>query len=263
MGLCRFFGALIMFILCSASWAVSNTINKDNNSVLFNRKVYDTPKINATVFSNQHRLANAPPYAKTLCHLPHFQCVKVLSGDTWIKLFPNPTERSMIMRLNRTNVALKYRSWILVPKQWNNLEFLNFSPFALRIKADGHRHLMINLKQFAFAAYDRNGELVRWGPASGGSAKCPLSNKSCASVLGNFKIYRMHGADCYSRTYPLIAKGGAPMPYCMFYHKGYAIHASTLPGFYNHSRGCIRLFYDDAKWLNQDFVRIGTRVTVS
>ncbi|MCX7124554.1 MAG: L,D-transpeptidase, partial [Gammaproteobacteria bacterium] len=42
----------------------------------------------------------------------------------------------------------------------------------------------------------------------------------------------------------------------------FALHGSTLPG-YNASHGCVRLFFDDAKWLNQDFLNIGTRVTVS
>ena len=235
----------------------------EGNQVLFNRREYDTPKVNAATFSRQHDLNNAPAFAKALCQLPDYQCVDVLPGDTWVKLFPDPAERSMIMRLNRMNVALKYRSWILVPRHWSQLDFMMFSPLPVQINPDGHRHLVIDLKKFAFGAYNKQGQLIHWGPARGGSMKCPLSNKSCQSVLGHYKIYRMKGADCYSRTYPLIAKGGAPMPYCMFYYKGYAIHASTLSGFFNHSRGCIRLFYDDAKWLNQDFVKIGTQVTVS
>ena len=234
-----------------------------DNSILFNRRAYDTPVINAAQFKRKHSLEHAPAYVKALCHLPDYQCVNVAPTDTWIKLFPNPVERSMIMRLNRSNVALKYRSWILVPRRWNNLQFMMFSPLPIKIQSDGHPQLIIDLKRFAFGAYNSNGDLIHWGPASGGSAKCPLSNKSCASVLGTFKIYRKHGADCFSRTYPLVSKGGAPMPYCMFYHKGYAIHASTMSGFLNHSRGCIRLFYDDAKWLNEDFVHIGTKVTVS
>ncbi len=50
------------------------------------------------------------------------------------------------------------------------------------------------------------------------------------------------------------------MPYCMHFSGGYALHGSpTVPG-YNASHGCVRLFTEDAKWLNQHFVDIGSTV---
>ena len=50
------------------------------------------------------------------------------------------------------------------------------------------------------------------------------------------------------------------MPFCMFFYHGYAMHASYLPG-YHASHGCIRLFYEDAEWLNKNFVDMGRRGT--
>lgn len=91
---------------------------------------------------------------------------------------------------------------------------------------------------------------------------CSDTHEDCQSAAGAFKIYRIQGENCQSSKYPLDRNGGAPMPYCMHYYKGYAIHGSTLSGFVNRSRGCIRLFYSDAKWLNEDFVRLGTAVIV-
>ena len=60
------------------------------------------------------------------------------------------------------------------------------------------------------------------------------------------------------------------MPYCMFFHKGFALHGSDdIPG-YRASHGCVRMFTRDAKWLNEEFVEIssernnflGTKVVV-
>lgn len=53
------------------------------------------------------------------------------------------------------------------------------------------------------------------------------------------------------------------MPYCMFFHGGYALHGSyKVPG-YDDSHGCIRLFIDDARWLNEEFVKIGiTKIVI-
>ena len=46
------------------------------------------------------------------------------------------------------------------------------------------------------------------------------------------------------------------MPYCMFFHTGFALHGSyEVPG-YNASHGCVRLYKEDAKWLNEEFVEL-------
>ena len=46
------------------------------------------------------------------------------------------------------------------------------------------------------------------------------------------------------------------MPYCMFFHEGYALHGGTLPG-HHASHGCLRLYTEDAEWLNEMFVTAG------
>jgi L,D-transpeptidase ErfK/SrfK len=135
------------------------------------------------------------------------------------------------------------------------------SPFPLKLKPTGKKRLIIRLHEHAFAAYDTKGELVHWGPISGGKSWCKDTDEDCSTAVGQFKIYRRQGASCTSSKYPIETKGGAPMPYCMHYHKGWAIHGSTLPGFHN-SHGCVRLFHADAKWLNEYFASIGTRVIV-
>jgi lipoprotein-anchoring transpeptidase ErfK/SrfK len=50
----------------------------------------------------------------------------------------------------------------------------------------------------------------------------------------------------------------------MFFNKaGYAFHGSPkVPG-QNASHGCVRIFTDDAKWLNENFVEIGTTVIIN
>ena len=40
----------------------------------------------------------------------------------------------------------------------------------------------------------------------------------------------------------------------MFFHGGFALHGSyEVPG-YHASHGCVRMFVNDAKWLNEEFV---------
>ena len=203
-----------------------------------------------------------PTYAHSLCENPALRCVTVSPRETWTKLFPNPQVRDLVQKLNRTNVPLYVRKWIIIPRDLKDLKSMEFSPFPPQIKPPGHKLLVVNLSEFAFAAYNRHGELMRWGPATGGREWCDDLNKSCASAIGQYRIYRKQGAECVSSTFPLETEGGAPMPWCMHYYKGFAIHGSTLSGFVNRSRGCIRLFDEDAEWLNRHFVRIGTEVIV-
>lgn len=223
---------------------------------------FDTPVINPVIFSQRHDLEHAVQFAKDLCYSSGYHCIQTQQGDTWKSLFPDYKSRKIVMRLNRTNVPLSYRSWLLVPKHWEHLDYMAMSPMALHRSPGRHSLLVVNLKKFAFGAYDKLGNLLYWGPASGGRAWCSMLNESCLTVEGDYKIYLKKGALCRSSKYPLVTNGGAPMPYCMFYYKGYAIHGSTLSGFLNHSRGCVRVFNDDAKWLSTQFAKLGTHVLV-
>lgn len=168
-------------------------------------------------------------------------------------------QRDIVQRLNRTTVPLQYRRWLILPDTWN---YMDLGPFASKIDPPGQKILLVDLRVFAFAAYDADGRLMYWGPATGGDEWCSDSAHPCKTAEGVFNIYRMKGADCVSNEYPLESKGGAHMPYCMYYYQGYAIHGDDLIGFTHRSHGCVHIFYEDAKWLQQHFVALGTVVIV-
>ncbi|NDH09759.1 MAG: L,D-transpeptidase, partial [Gammaproteobacteria bacterium] len=62
--------------------------------------------------------------------------------------------------------------------------------------------------------------------------------------------------------YPVETGGGARMPYCMHFYEGYSIHAAYDVPNHNASHGCVRVLPDAARWLNQDFINVGTTVIV-
>jgi lipoprotein-anchoring transpeptidase ErfK/SrfK len=139
---------------------------------------------------------------------------------------------------------------------------MDMSPLPKHIDTHGQKEVYVNLGLFAFGAYDQAGNLVYWGPVSSGAKKCPGTSKVCSTVTGKFRVFRIEGKNCISHEYPLETHGGDPMPYCMYFHGGAALHYSTLSGFINRSAGCIRMFKLDAKWLNHEFVKRGTLVVV-
>lgn len=201
-------------------------------------------------------------YGKEFCNYPDFYCLKVEKGQTWENLWPDKHDRNLIMRFNRTNLPLSFRHWIVIPKKLHNLTIWDLAPFPLKIPPSQHRFLIIDLKQLAFGAYNNTGNLVYWGPISGGKHFCEDIQEPCNTPLGSFHIERIQGVDCISSQFPIATNGGAPMPYCMHFYKGYAIHGSSeLPG-KNASHGCIRLITRDASWLNKNFIKIGTEIKI-
>jgi len=201
-------------------------------------------------------------YGGHLCGYEGFSCVKIKRGDTWAKLFPDKKIREVVKRLNRMNVPLYYRRWIVVPDSTADFGHMDLSPFPDYMETSGERLVVVDLSLHAFGAYDESGQLIHWGPVSGGKGWCPDVRKPCNTATGSFRIIRKQGAGCVSSKFPVETAGGAPMPYCMHYYRGFALHGSTLPGFHA-SHGCLRLFYDDAEWLNKHFVNVGTRVIVT
>ncbi|MCH9769779.1 MAG: L,D-transpeptidase [Gammaproteobacteria bacterium] len=200
-------------------------------------------------------------YGQNLCGYEQFKCVKVKRGDTWTKLFPDKRQREIVKRFNRTNIPLHYRSWLVVPTDLSSTSHMDLAPFPDQVDSQGKKLVVVDLSLQAFAAYDDKGDLVHWGPVSGGKDWCNDVARPCRTAVGEFKIYRKQGAKCESTKFPIETDGGAPMPYCMHYYGGFALHGSTLPGFHA-SHGCIRLFRGDAKWLNEEFTKIGTRIIV-
>jgi L,D-transpeptidase ErfK/SrfK len=193
------------------------------------------------------------PYGAKLCKNDGtYTCYKVKRNDTWSTLFPDEDQRDLVMRINRTDNNLYSGMIIAIPKD-HDTDSLDYAPFNRQIEAPGQKIIIVSLDKLAFAAYGPDGELAYWGPVSGGKGYCPDLGRGCHTARGSFRIYRKMGPGCVSTKFP-IGHGGAPMPYCMFFNGGFALHGSyDVPG-YNASHGCIRLFVKDAKWLNQEFV---------
>lgn len=113
-----------------------------------------------------------------------------------------------------------------------------------------------------------DGKAIKSGEAIGGRNKCRENPKrSCRTPVGEFKVYVKYGYSYRSGAYPVDCedrkKCGARMYYAAFFHRsGYAIHGSDMMVGRNVSHGCVRIFKKDAKWLNQHFLDIGTRIIV-
>lgn len=196
----------------------------------------------------------AKRYGHHLCQQSElYICYKVKRNDTWKKLFPDPTQRDLVRRLNRKNIRLSRGAIIAIPNNLVALDYYSIAPFHLETALKGERVIIFDPKKLAWAAYDENGQLLRWGPASGGNTWCSDVKRSCRTARGEFYIYRKRGGYCKSAKYPL-GKGGAPMPYCMYFYRGFAFHGSPVVPGYNASHGCVRLFTEDAKWLNEEFI---------
>jgi lipoprotein-anchoring transpeptidase ErfK/SrfK len=128
--------------------------------------------------------------------------------------------------------------------------------------ATGRKVFVFDPKVTAWAAYDAEGNRVKTGSASGGKDFCEDIGRSCRTVTGSFKVYSKKGEDCTSSIYPIETHGGAKMPYCMHFNGGYSIHAAYEVPNYNASHGCVRVLPSAAKWLNENFVDVGTTVIV-
>ena len=207
-------------------------------------------------------------YGSNLCKHPQFECIKVKKGQSWKRLFPDEQDRDLVQRLNRTYNSLWAGKVIAVPKNLKELTILDISPFPKKMEPN-ERQIIVDQDKLAWGAYDQNGKLLNWGPIASGRDKCPDSSKSCNTKSGIFRMFSKENSRCQSDVYP-VGRGGAPMPYCMYFHKGFAMHGSNdIPG-YRASHGCVRMFTRDAKWLNEEFVEIsaddndqkGTKVIV-
>ncbi len=197
--------------------------------------------------------------------------MKIKSGDTWASLFPNEESRDLVRRINRMNIRLRTGMVIAIPKNLDRITIYDVSPFPRYIESDGEKTIYISQKKLAWGAYDEDGELLWWGPISSGNPHCHGVYGGCSTPTGSFRVIRKQDIDCISTAFPRRAdgnNGGAEMPYCMHFFRGYALHGSnTVPG-YPDSHGCIRMFTEDARWLNEEFVSVpedgerGTRVVI-
>lgn len=134
--------------------------------------------------------------------------------------------------------------------------------FPKQIKASGTKVFIFDPKASVWGAYDAEGQLVMTGSASGGRDYCEDVGKPCRTVTGTFRVYNKRGINCKSGEYPVETEGGAKMPYCMYFYRGFTIHAAYEVPEYNSSHGCVRVLPSAAKWLNEEFITIGTKVIV-
>lgn len=138
------------------------------------------------------------------------------------------------------------------------------SNYADRLPAQintGERTVLIDPNVHAWGAYNSDGQLVRAGLATAGAYYCPDIKRGCKTSAGRFRIQSLGAASCKSSRYPL-PRGGAPMPYCMFFNGNQGLHGSPYVMEGNASHGCVRLSVDDAEWLRFNFANIGTKVVV-
>lgn len=135
--------------------------------------------------------------------------------------------------------------------------------FPKQIKAPGERLFIFDPKASAWAAYNEEGVREMTGSGSAGVDACEEnSTQSCRTITGTFHVYNKHGADCRSGEYPVDTKGGAKMPYCMYFYQGFTIHAAYEVPDHPSSHGCVRVLPSAAKWLNENFMKIGTKVII-
>lgn len=188
------------------------------------------------------------------CQTEEYECVRVKRKQNWQSLFPDERERDIVMRVNHTNQGLYQGRLIKIPRHLATSNLLDFSPFPHKEDDISEKTIIVDPQLHAWAAYDSDGSLIRWGPASAGSSWCRDIERACRTKSGSFRIYSLGSSNCISSKFP-VPRGGAPMPYCMFFNGGQALHGS--PGEVangNISHGCVRLFVQDAEWLRYDFV---------
>jgi L,D-transpeptidase ErfK/SrfK len=185
-------------------------------------------------------------------------------GPSWESFWPDPRERDIVRRINRMNTGMRGGMTLAVPDDMEGKTVLDFSPFPQKIQGQGERLLIFDPGLLAWAAFDADGRQLRWGPAAGGKDYCPDIHRSCHTAVGKFRVNFKGGRGYHSHSYPVGCRGPgcAPMPWFVHFGEGCGFHHSTsVPGM-NASHGCVRLFYEDAQWIHQEFAEIGTKVRV-
>lgn len=123
--------------------------------------------------------------------------------------------------------------------------------------------VVVDPRTHTWGAYGSDGELIRGGVASAGANYCHDLGRGCHTQVGSFRIYSLGSPSCKSHKFPM-PRGGAPMPYCMYFKNGQALHGvpANEVGDGNFSHGCVRMLVGDAEWLRYNFANVGTRVIV-
>lgn len=120
-----------------------------------------------------------------------------------------------------------------------------------RRSASGRVTAKVNLTSQRMQVYQGGRVIHSWPVSSGRSGY--------TTPTGTWTVHRMH-KEYYSKKYD-----GAPMPYAMFYHRGFAIHGTNAISRLGRpaSHGCIRLHPQNAATLFSMIKRSGGTVKVS
>lgn len=123
--------------------------------------------------------------------------------------------------------------------------------------------VVVDPRVHTWGAYGSDGELIRAGVASAGADYCHDLGRACHTRVGTFRIFSLGTPECKSHKFP-IPRGGAPMPYCMYFNNGQALHgvSANEVGDGNYSHGCVRMQVGDAEWLRYNFANVGTKVII-
>lgn len=132
------------------------------------------------------------------------------------------------------------------------------APLPIELNTQHEKAIYVDPIHHFWGAYGANGRLVRWGIATTGADFCRDDQASCRTRVGTFRIYSLGNEHCVSSKYP-SPTGGAPMPYCMYFVNGQAIHGSNDVESSNASHGCVRVHTSDAQWLRYHFVEAPTK----
>lgn len=141
-----------------------------------------------------------------------------------------------------------------------------FQPYTLKNinkkrMAHNEKVIIVDPRKHTWKAFSADGKLLRSGMATAGSHWCSDIGRPCRTRVGTFRIHTLGGANCKSSKFP-VGRGGAPMPYCMFFNGGQGLHGSHEVVYGNISHGCVRLHVNDARWIRFNFATIGTKVIV-
>lgn len=127
------------------------------------------------------------------------------------------------------------------------------APLAPHFHQKGEKVIIVDPNAHVWGAY-QGGRLIRWGLATAGASHCRDLGRPCKTKAGTFRIHSLGDSHCFSKKFPLAEGGGAPMPYCMYFNGGQALHGSNEVVYGNASHGCVRIHIDDARWLRYSFV---------
>lgn len=207
---------------------------------------------------------NYNDYVDTRADRAGVKAVRVKVGQTWTSIFG--AEAEVARYYNRQNLQLETGQLVLIPPIGSTTIMSPHVIPGLPLQTSKKTFVLVSPSHYAWGLF-KDRQLVRWGPAVCGGNFCQDVGRSCRSPTGTFSIKEVAGPDRRSGSYPKLeaAEGnGALMPYFMrITEYGVGLHARYIRGRHE-THGCIGMFYDDAKWLNEEYAsKGGGRVIVA